>query len=183
MTIEWLAGNRLRGTTAERPNFGLPSGSVGGWVELARTTLGSAGDTIDVSSLADKRYLMYLYSGIQTGDVNSWLRLNADSGSNYALRYNSDGASETTSVSQSNGCALNYSADSTNGNQQFAISYLANYSTKEKLVQTWNCQQQTAGAGTAPNRRETVGKHEQTTNPISAINFHTLLTSGKNWLV
>ena len=31
MAIEWLAGNRLRGTTAERPNFGLPSGSVGGW--------------------------------------------------------------------------------------------------------------------------------------------------------
>ena len=35
--VEWLAGNRIRGTTAERPNFGLPSGSVGGWVELGRT--------------------------------------------------------------------------------------------------------------------------------------------------
>ena len=30
-------------------------GAVGGWVELGRTTLGSAGTDIDVTSLADKR--------------------------------------------------------------------------------------------------------------------------------
>ena len=36
------------------------SGAVGGWVELGRTTLGSAADTISVASLADKRYLMIL---------------------------------------------------------------------------------------------------------------------------
>jgi hypothetical protein len=34
MTIEWLAGNRLRGTTAERPSASLQSPSVGGWVEI-----------------------------------------------------------------------------------------------------------------------------------------------------
>jgi hypothetical protein len=31
MTIEWLAGNRIRGTTAERPSASLQSPSVGGW--------------------------------------------------------------------------------------------------------------------------------------------------------
>ena len=35
---------------------------VGGWVELGRTTLGSGADSIDVSSFADKRYLMLLAS-------------------------------------------------------------------------------------------------------------------------
>ena len=52
MAIEWLAGNRLRGTTAERPSASLQSPSVGGWVELGRTTLSGNSDTIDVTSLS-----------------------------------------------------------------------------------------------------------------------------------
>ena len=57
MAIEWLAGNRLRGTTAERPNLGLPYVRVGGWNELGRTSNSSLHD---VTCLADTRYLMFL---------------------------------------------------------------------------------------------------------------------------
>jgi hypothetical protein len=39
---------------------GGAAGGVGGWVELGRTTLGSNGTTIDITSLADKRYYMVL---------------------------------------------------------------------------------------------------------------------------
>ena len=55
MTIEWLAGNRLRGTTAERPGGGLASPSVGGWVELGRNTSGSTITDIDVTGFGGKR--------------------------------------------------------------------------------------------------------------------------------
>ena len=56
--VEWLAGNRIRGTSAERTTYSWIYQDVGGWKEVGRTTLGSAGTTIDVSSLPDKRYLM-----------------------------------------------------------------------------------------------------------------------------
>jgi hypothetical protein len=61
--VEWLAGNRIRGTSTERTSttgFNPVTAVAGGWVELGRTTLGSAGDTNSVASLADKRYYMIL---------------------------------------------------------------------------------------------------------------------------
>ena len=95
MAIEWLAGNRLRGTTAERPNFGLQSPSVGGWVELARTTLGSNGQTINVSSIPDKRYYMILHNykltGAGTGGSFRVGNGTIDSGSNYSRRKSQNG--------------------------------------------------------------------------------------------
>mgnify|MGYP000377042469 CR=1 FL=1 len=50
--VEWLAGNRLRGTTAERPVFGLTSGFAG-WKEMDRTVIGSDSQTVTVSNLDD----------------------------------------------------------------------------------------------------------------------------------
>ena len=175
MTIEWLAGNRLRGTTAERPEYGLPSGSVGGWVELARTTLGSAGDTIDVSSLPDKRYYMVLTNILQNGDYNFRTRMNGDSGSNYSYRESANGASDTTSTSTD---LINFTAAS-NTTDCFNVGYAANLSSKEKLWQSWLANVRTAGAGTAPYRGETVGKHAQTSNPISQFNIFNNYGSNK----
>ena len=156
MTIEWLAGNRLRGTTAERPNFGLPSGSVGGWVEVGRTTLGSAGDTIDVTSLPNKRYYMVLHNSISTGNVTSSVRLNGDSGNNYAWRYNDNGGSDGTITSNN---AMNAGdRNPPTGGDAWAVSYLANKSGKEKLMYSFGLQRNSAGAGTAPTRGETASK-------------------------
>ena len=166
MTIEWLAGNRLRGTTAERPEFGLPSGSVGGWVELGRTTLGSAGDTIPVASLTDKRYYMVLLNNLPTGTTDANIRLNTDTGTNYAYRYSIDGAADGSNTSRTAGLV---SAGGSTTTPEFAVSYFANLNTKEKLWISHLVEQKTAGAGTAPRRIETVSKHAQTTNPISTI--------------
>jgi len=153
------------GTTAERSSVPIPA-TAGGWVELGRTTLGSAGDTITVSSLADKRYLMVLGSVNQTGgDWRTFVRLNGDTGSNYSQRYNQNGGADLTNTS------LNGMMDwnTTNTTSTFEIMYFANYSSKEKLGIKHKVGQSTAGATTAPIRGEMVGKHVQTSNPISSI--------------
>jgi hypothetical protein len=52
MAIKYLSGERIQATSTDFA--GTPAIS-GGWKEVGRTTLGSAGDTIDVSSIPDKR--------------------------------------------------------------------------------------------------------------------------------
>ena len=161
------------------PYIGLSSGlntrqaasgaaGVGGWVELGRTTLGSAGDAITVSSLADKRYYMVLGDLRASGTIDPHMRLNSDTGSNYSYRYSDNGGADGTGTSSS--IMLHGAGNSTT--PQFAVSYLTNYSTKEKLLLNFAMVQNTAGAGNAPTRRESVSKHAQTSNPISVINSH-----------
>ena len=159
-----------------QPYFGLSNslqtaqasaGGVGGWVELGRTTLGSTADTISVASLADKRYYMILADQRASGDTNSGFRLNGDTGSNYAQRGNFNGT-ENTSTSNSSLVGNWGSAVST---KAFHVGYLANKSDKEKLAIIYNVTQSTAGAGTAPNRQEGVGKHAQTSVAINAVSL------------
>ena len=127
MTVTYHSGERIQATQADFD--GIPAIS-GGWKEVARTTLGSAGDTISVASLPDKRYYMVLGNHLPSGNFRTTYRLNNDSGSNYALRKSEDGGSEnvTTSIT-----------DITSGNedtntQYFDVSYLSNLSAKEKLM-------------------------------------------------
>ena len=170
MTIEWLAGNRLRGTTAERPAFGLQSPSAGGWVELGRTTLGSTGDDITVSSLSDKRYYMVLASLPDTGQANQKIRLgysSVDSGSNYSWRASTNGGGDSTSTSDDH---MNLTVDAIY-DTKFSIGYLSNLSSKEKLTQWWTNERTGVGAGSPPVRKELVGKWTNTSNPLDVVNF------------
>ena len=169
MAIEWLAGNRLRGTTAERPALGLPSGSVGGWVELGRTTLSAStsGDIV-VSGLADKRYYMVLMDQQASGVVRPNIRLNTDTGSNYSYRYSGNGAADSTGTSTT---LAEISNNESNNLPQFSIAYLSNLSSKEKLGIS-HTMYGGSGAGTAPQRTETVFKHAQTSNPISSFSLY-----------
>jgi len=167
MTIEWLAGNRIRGTTAERPALGLPSGSVGGWVEVGRTTLGSAGDDITVSSLDDKRYYMMLFSSSNsTGRTGHNWRFNGDTGSNYAYRRGRDGSEAASGSKTSITWGESVSAGWDN---DFSINYVSNLSNKEKLALGHCGHSQSTGAGTAPNRTENVGKWTNTSDAINSI--------------
>jgi hypothetical protein len=142
-------------------------GTVGGWVELGRTTLGGTGDNIAVTSLADKRYLMYLtYTGAGSGNITTQMRLNSDTGSNYSYRISDSGGADATGTSQT------IMASGVGGGSAstpiFDVGYLANVSTKEKLLLGHGVGG-AIGATAAPIRREFVGKHAQTTNPISAV--------------
>lgn len=173
MAIEWLAGNRLRGTTAERPALGLPSGSVGGWVEIDRTTLGSAGDTISVTSLSNKRYYMWLVDTTATGgNVELKTRANNDTGSNYAFRYSSDGGSDTAQTGYTHS-GLGYYDGLGAGESGFTVGYTANLSGKEKLTIGHHVSNKAGtGAGTAPNRVEAVGKWVNTSSALNRIDYY-----------
>ena len=144
---------------------GGSAAGVGGWVELARTTLGSAGDTIDVTSLSDKRYYMVLGDIDPSGTVNNVGRFNSDSGTNYSQRGSVNGGADGASTSLTQ-MSLNGAAD---GVPKFYVQYIANLAAKEKLSITHLNSQNTAGAGTAPLRLEEVHKWANTANSISSI--------------
>lgn len=144
-------------------------GAVGGWVELARTTLGSNGDTITVSSLPDKRYYKFILrthpADGNTDDIK--LSFNGDTGSNYAYRRSAGGVADDTFTSTNN-----FRIDAANGAyDRHVFGYVANYASKEKLVIAHDVIGQTAGAGTAPYRIETAGKWANTSNAISSFTF------------
>mgnify|MGYP003981343735 FL=1 len=172
--VEWLAGNRIRGTSAEKPSGSLQSPSVGGWKEVGRTTLGSAGATISVTGLEDKRYYMTLIDSLNSGVVGGYGRLNGDSGNNYSRRRSEDGGSDATNV---NNIAMNYFGQDVSDGHAFTVGYLANKSDKEKLSITHSVWGNTAGAGNAPHRMEDSGKWANTTDPISSYQVVNLANS------
>jgi hypothetical protein len=159
-------GNSLQ--TAQAGGAG--GAGVGGWVELARTTLGSAGDTMEVSSLSDKRYYMVLVDTVEdSGAISSYLRLgngSTDTGSNYAYRYSGDGATDATGTSASGLLISNSGLVIERG---FQVNYITNKSANEKLVLSHTVQQNTAGASNVPFRYEAVGKWANTSNPLDTI--------------
>ena len=147
---------------------GVAGGAVGGWVELGRTTLGSAGDNITVSSLADKRYYMVLGDFYKTGSaMNALLRLNNDTGNNYAIRWSDNGGGDRTGVSKN--YALLGDGSGSTLYDQFAVAYIANLSNKEKLVISQGTRPNGTGAGNAPTRREGVSKWANTSATINRI--------------
>ncbi len=149
-------------------SFGAEA-AVGGWVELARTTLGSANATISVTGLADKRYYMILCDTPSiSAAANTGSQLNTITTSTYANRGSNQGGTDFTGVSQTS-----IVAGGTGTVNYFQVGYWANLSAEEKLQQSWLVAGTSAGAGIVPFRNETVAKHAQTTNPISSYQWIT----------
>ena len=150
---------------------GGAGGTVGGWVELGRTTLGATADLLTVSSLADKRYYMLLSSKLVSGDCTHQFLLNNDTGTNYARRISINGAADSTGTS-----ASNFDMDPSNATNSFVVSHIANLAAKEKLMISNLVSQNTAGAGTAPQRLEFTGKWANTANAISRFDLNNSTT-------
>jgi len=155
MTI-YQDSKRIVGTSSERTSSTVSG--VGGWKELARTTLDSSVSQIKVSDLPDKRYYMVLQNSLLSGRVDHYWRVNEDTGNNYAYRRTIDGNNSSTGT----GSGLNYISQ-TVGNIDFSVNYWASESGKEKL--TINQEVNNQGGTTtssAPRRNEGVGKYTQT---------------------
>ena len=161
MALKHLAGKRIQGTAAEIPNIG----GVTGWTELGRTTLSSAGDTIDVTGLstANYPYLMVLQDEIGSGSITGFTSFNADSGSNYAYRTSENGASDGTSTSQAN---IRLDRGTPNN---FIVANISNKADQEKIVIGSCVGIGAAGASNAPQRWEAVGKWANTSDSITSV--------------
>ena len=168
MVIEWLAGNRIRGTSAEKPALALQSPSVGGWKEIGRTTLGSTGDSLGVGSLSNKRYLMTLSDLLPSGTIDGRITFNSDTGSNYAYRTSANGGADATAVSQSNIKLFTTSASS---NELFTVGYTANLAGNEKLFTGNTLKSDGTGANDPPKRYENTAKWANTSNAISDVSI------------
>ena len=146
--------------------FRFASAGIGGWVELGRNTAGGASTTMTVSGIANKRYYMVLY--LDKGMAGAPARVttfNANPSPLYARRQSFSGGADGTAVNATN---LNAWADN-NVYPQFAVQYISNLATKEKLMISHMVGQNTAGAGNAPSRVEFVGKWSNTPPAISSL--------------
>lgn len=145
---------------------GASGGSIDWWEELGRTTLGVAGDTITVSGLAARKYLKIIAHAIATGGtISSTLTFNGDTGNNYARRVSDNGGADATSTSQPGLFAFTGTAAA----NQFAVLDVLNITNQEKQVIGHATGANTAGAGNAPVRNETVGKWANTSNQITSV--------------
>lgn len=147
---------------------GATGGSIDWWEEIGRTTLSGAGDTITVSSLPARKYLRVLVFAIATGGtISSSVTFNGDSGSNYARRVSDNGGADAATTSQ--GGLFGFTG--TAAANQYAVLDIINVSNQEKLVIGHAVGANTAGAGNAPVRNETIGKWANTSAQINSITF------------
>ncbi len=137
------------------------------WGKAGSTTLSSAGNNITVSDMTASKSNVIMLHKINSGNVNPLLTFNSDSGSNYTWRYSSNGGADSTVI---NGTKLEMAVTGATPTL-FTIFYSFNISTEEKLVIGNTVEQNTAGAGTAPQRMEVAGKWVNTSSQITALNF------------
>ena len=178
--VEWLAGNRIRGTNAERTSttgFNPVVGVVGGWKLLGRYDLNTTSDTIDVSSLDNKKYYMMLHHGLYSGDSNGTFKFNATTGNEYIQRSGYSGGSAGAGSARAN---FSYD-DSSVHNSIFAVSYIVNNTDEEKIIITHQATVGLTGSGNTPNRAEQAGKWSNATDPIDQIT-HTQTSGGGDYI-
>ncbi len=157
----------------------LDSSAIGqGYLEIARTTLSSAGDTITVSSIPNYKYLrlvVYLYAngGTLAGHL---LRFNNDSGNNYADRYSVNGSADVTTTT-TNGIVYRPGTVHSGG-LSISISDIINIATLEKYGTMFHAGAGTLGVANAPGRLEGALKWVNTSVVISRIDIINIAGTG-----
>tara|TARA_R110000824_G_scaffold401348_1_gene611844 strand:+ start:799 stop:1890 length:1092 start_codon:yes stop_codon:yes gene_type:complete len=168
--MEFLAGNRIRGTSAEKPVLGLPSGSVGGWKELKRVK----GSVPDITSLPNKKYYMVLGHHIQgSGNTGIGMQLNGDTtAGHYPRRYTDDGTGTDATPTTETNMFIDTNGSTVTGKEWFTVMYISNETTKEKIG-LYNTSSNRGGttASTTPYRITGTWKWTDTSNSIDRINF------------
>lgn len=135
------------------------------WKELRRTTLTTAGDTITVEDLPERRYLKIVSSTEATGGTtNQAIRFNNDSGSKYARMRSVNMASGSSSVSQTSIGISGTSADT-----QLVVGEVLNIVGTSKVGYFTVSQTGDDNAATAPTHITVAGKYAETSDPIDRV--------------
>ena len=140
------------------------------WEELASVQASGSSATLSSGTFTAKKYLWVQAFVDSATTVDVRLRMGngtADSGNNYAYRSSTDGGADSTSTS-ANHAALD---SGTPNVPSFMNMFIINNSSNEKLIIVHQTDGDTAGAGTAPDRRETVAKWANTSNQADIIDL------------
>ena len=141
---------------------------AGTWIRLASVTASGSSTNLSSGTIEAKKYLMVsCYTDGTTGDTN--LTFNNDTGSNYSWRRSINGGSDDTGNSQSNLGNIHFVGSS--GVAGYTNFFITNVSDKEKLGVCEGLHQNSAGAGTAPDRTEAVIKWANTSAQITEIDL------------
>lgn len=141
------------------------------WQEIARTTLGTAGDTITVSSIPARKYLKILvYAAASGGTLVGTMRFNNDSGANYSQRYSDNGGADSALTSSSN--MVIRPGTTVSGGSQYCEVEVINVATYSKFVRGSAVGEITGtGAGNAPSRLEGGWKWANTADQINRVDY------------
>ena len=148
------------------------------WGKAGSTTLGSAGDTIDITSMTASKFntaLMHIFPSGSTGHRKRFGSGSIDTGSNYAERVSLNGASDVIYTSQDRN-----TGDGQSAGDRFQVEYGINISTEEKLFIYFDVNATVAGAGTAPKREEYVAKWVNTSNQYDQRRSYNALSGSMN---
>ena len=138
------------------------------WERLAFVTQASDASSLSTGTFAAKEHLRVVFHGFQSTPVEPDIRLNNDSGDNYAIRLSINGGS--TNAYDDNDRIYNYGYSPSGTGEAITNMEIINVLNEEKLMFIDN-NMNTLGAGTAPTRRENTSKWANTSAQITRIDF------------
>lgn len=143
---------------------------AGTWERLAHVELSSNGN-LSTGTFTAKDNLKVVVWFKPTSANTSGMVMNNDTNYNYSNRRSKNGGSDETRTSSDSLAGIQLNGNYNEGDWSFATSYITNIATKEKLAINKFMTQNTAGAGTAPERVESVGKWANTSDQITEIDI------------
>ncbi len=131
-------------------------------------TLTVAGDSLSITDLTSLQFNVILNHSLDTGGTQVGLiRLEGDSGTNYANRDNLNGSG--TDGTNVNDPQLQLAIPTAGAFSSFLVAYIINISGEEKLAIGLAMGANTAGAASVPDRREWVSKWITTSGQFSQV--------------
>ena len=150
------------------------------WDKLCETTLGSSNDTVTCSFTAKKNLMVYSEMRITGGTGSETaIRFNSDTGDNYATRTSSDGSADVTIVSTSRCNLYGNGVLHTSPDHDSSYMYIDNnISSERKVGMIETVAGQATSAASAPHKYETSCKWDNTSAQINKITFISFTGTG-----